>query len=197
MSQPGTWATDMEAQAAAETLGHPLLIWTMNTGRHGFLYNHLDSSESQQTLHIVHSVDHFDALVVNNSSLNLQYTQQLAAQCSSSSIQTFSIQINFNSNMVVTEVVEATCPQEQPQKHPSRANGKRKLPSFMTQKNITAITKPAQDQDSVTPQLANQILHYGHKGINTKRRRLFETALNDGWGVQGDGCSPTVPIKQP
>jgi hypothetical protein len=64
-----------------------------------------------------------------------------------------------------------------------------------TQKNTTTITKPAQDQDSITPQLAKQILHYGHKGINTKRRRLFETALNDGWGVQGDGCSSTMPIN--
>jgi hypothetical protein len=101
MPQAGTWASDVEAQAAAEILGHPLLIWTMNTGYHGFLYNYSDSSQSKQTLHIVHSTNHFDALVVDNPSLNLQYIEQLA-QRSASGNQASPIHINSNSGMRMT-----------------------------------------------------------------------------------------------
>jgi hypothetical protein len=137
MSKTGTWASDVEAQAAAEILGHPLLIWTMNTGRHGFLYNYSDSSRFKQTLHIVHSTNHFDALVVNNPLLNLQYTQQLA-QCSSSGNQASPIHINSDLDMRMTEIVKPACHQKHPQTHSSQAIGKTKLPSFITQKNTTA-----------------------------------------------------------
>jgi hypothetical protein len=71
VSQSGTWASDVEALAAAEILGHPLLIWTLHTGRHGFLYNYSKSFKNQQTIHILHSANHFDALLVNNPSMNL------------------------------------------------------------------------------------------------------------------------------
>lgn len=38
MSRAGTWASDLEAQAAAEILGHPgFLFGPCHTGRHGFL----------------------------------------------------------------------------------------------------------------------------------------------------------------
>jgi hypothetical protein len=80
-------------------------------------------------------------------------------------------------------------PSEATPKHSSQAIGKKKLPSFIIQNTIAAIAKLTQWQDSATPQFTKQTLHYEQKGINTKRRRLFETALNDWRDVQRDSGS--------
>jgi hypothetical protein len=124
----------------------------------------LDSSQFKQTLHIVHAINHFDALVVNNPLLNLQYTQQLA-QCTLSGNHTLPIHMNSDFDMRMTEIVEPACHQKQPQEHSSQAIDKRKLPSFIVLNTTAAIAKPTQGQDSACNGLLYHLYAQGNSSL--------------------------------
>jgi hypothetical protein len=165
----------------------------LHTGRHGFLYNYSESSKHQQTIHILHSTNHFDALLVNNPSMNLQYTQQLAQ---STSLGDPASPIQFTAKIEKNQTIIPDCHKNNSHEHNSRTIGKRKLPPFIKKQTTSADTMHNENGSmSNSPQFNKQTLHYGHKGITTKRRRLFETTLDDTRVVQGDSNLSLVSIN--
>jgi hypothetical protein len=76
----GHWGSNLEARAAAIILERPILIWTQETGRHGFLMNFATNTSDKGTLHLLHSRIHFDALLPLDPTGNTSKTQDLATK---------------------------------------------------------------------------------------------------------------------
>jgi hypothetical protein len=78
MKVNGHWGSNLEARAAAIILERPILIWTQETGRHGFLMNFATNTSHKGTIHLLHSRIHFDALLPLDPTGNTSKTQDLA-----------------------------------------------------------------------------------------------------------------------
>jgi hypothetical protein len=78
MKVNGHWGSNLEARAAAIILERPILIWTQETGRHGFLMNFAINTSYKGTIYLLHSRIHFDALLPLDPTGNTSKTQDLA-----------------------------------------------------------------------------------------------------------------------
>jgi hypothetical protein len=78
MKVNGHWGSNLEARAATIILERPILIWTQETGRHGFLMNFTTNTSHKGTIHLLHSRIHFDALLPLDPTGNTSKIQDLA-----------------------------------------------------------------------------------------------------------------------
>jgi hypothetical protein len=69
MGRVGQWGSDLEASAIAKKTNRPLLVWIASTRRHGVtLLNFVpvERSKIKGTAHILHSGNHYSALIFQN-----------------------------------------------------------------------------------------------------------------------------------
>ena len=72
------WGSDLEAFAAGELHSTSVLIWSHSTRKHGFLMNHSELTEMTGAVHLLHSGNHFDALIPKEKEENTRQTKALA-----------------------------------------------------------------------------------------------------------------------
>jgi hypothetical protein len=83
MLQDGEWGSDLEALAAAEIYQVPVLIWSTCSKAHGFLMKHSVHTSNKGTIHLLHSGNHYDALIPHCKLSNRRQTDSLANSISS------------------------------------------------------------------------------------------------------------------
>jgi hypothetical protein len=75
-----SWGSDVEALAAAEIYQVPILVWSLQTRKHGFLMNYTSETSSKGAIHILHSRIHYDALLTRAKNENIRQTAILARE---------------------------------------------------------------------------------------------------------------------
>jgi hypothetical protein len=82
MERVGEWGPDLEASVIAKKINRPLLLWIASTRRHGTLLNFLpvERSNIKGTAHILHSGNHYSALIFQNGVEEYYYLSSLLAQ---------------------------------------------------------------------------------------------------------------------
>jgi hypothetical protein len=88
MKVNGHWGCNLEARAAAIILERPILIWTQETGCHGFLMNFATNTSHKGTIHLLLSRIHFDTLLPLEPTGNTSKTQDLARKVGLTPIST-------------------------------------------------------------------------------------------------------------
>jgi hypothetical protein len=83
MLQNGKWGSDLEALATAEIYQVPVLIWSTRSKAHGFLLNHGVHTTNKGAIHLLHSGNHYDALIPDCRLSNCRQTNSLANSISS------------------------------------------------------------------------------------------------------------------
>jgi hypothetical protein len=72
------WGSDLEPLAAAEIHKQPVLIWSQFTRQHGFLTNHHEGTATTGAVDILHSENHYAALIPDATEANCIKTKALA-----------------------------------------------------------------------------------------------------------------------
>jgi hypothetical protein len=82
MARVGEWGSDLEASVIAKKVNRPLLLWIASTRRHGTLLNFVPVKRSKikGTAHILHSGNHYSALIFQNGVEENYYLSTLVAQ---------------------------------------------------------------------------------------------------------------------
>jgi hypothetical protein len=152
MDKDGTWASDVEALVAGKILQRAVLIWSTSTDCHGFLMNFQSSDNKLETLHLLHSTIHFDALLPPDAAVNAERTEALARQtCSSrpdSAVQyanTLPRQtVNGQQNELPHNDNRTQLKNEKPSDEAERTAKKRRLPDFELIGKMAAIRNQRQ-----------------------------------------------------
>jgi hypothetical protein len=82
MGRVGKWGSDLEASVIAKKVNRPVLLWIASTRKHGTLLNfvYVERSNIKGTAHILHSGNHYSALIFQNGVEENYYTSSLVAQ---------------------------------------------------------------------------------------------------------------------
>jgi hypothetical protein len=82
MGRIGEWGSDLEASVIAKKTNRPLLLWRASTRRHGTLLNFVsvERSKIKGTAHILHSGNHYSALIFQNGIEKNYHLTSLLAQ---------------------------------------------------------------------------------------------------------------------
>jgi hypothetical protein len=82
MGRVSEWGSDLEASVIAKKINRPLLLWIASTRRHGILLNFVpvERSKIKGTAHILHSGNHYSALIFQNGVEENYYLISLLAQ---------------------------------------------------------------------------------------------------------------------
>jgi hypothetical protein len=82
MGRVGEWGSDLEASVIAKKTNRPILLWIASTRRHGTLLNFIpvERSKIKATAHILHSGNHYSALIFQNGIEENYYLSSLVAQ---------------------------------------------------------------------------------------------------------------------
>jgi hypothetical protein len=80
------WGSDLEALAAAEIHKRSVLIWSQSTRQNGFLMNHNEGTATTGAVHILHSGNHFDALIPEAPEANCIKTKALAQKIATDNV---------------------------------------------------------------------------------------------------------------
>jgi hypothetical protein len=83
MLRNGKWGSDLEALAAAEIYQVPVLIWSNRSKAHGFLMNHGVHTSNKGAIHVLHSGNHYDALIPHCKVSNCHQINRLASHIAS------------------------------------------------------------------------------------------------------------------
>jgi hypothetical protein len=82
MGRVGEWGSNLEASVIAKKTNRPILLWIASTRRHGTLLNFVpvERSKIKATAHILHSGNHYSALIFQNGIEENYYLSSLVAQ---------------------------------------------------------------------------------------------------------------------
>jgi hypothetical protein len=148
MSQVGhaAWGSDLEALAIAKIYNRSVLIWTLQTRSHGFLMNHKPETAAFGAFHLLHSGQHYDALLCNSDDKNPRSTLDLAARNSNNHRTVIDLGTTRETQNPTTTQLHTSKDREnlaplgseaffknskRPNQTPPPTLGKRRLPAYM------------------------------------------------------------------